>query len=119
MVAACGSDDEDGGGGAATKEQPSGGAAPDTDGAGSGVAVSMKDIKFIPMDVKVKAGDTVKWTNDDSIVHTVTKTSGPGAKFDSGNVDGGGTFEQKLDDAGKIDYVCTIHPQQTGTITVE
>ncbi|MBA3298786.1 MAG: cupredoxin domain-containing protein, partial [Thermoleophilaceae bacterium] len=80
---------------------------------------SMKDIKFVPMDVTVKAGGTIKWTNDDSIVHTVTKTNGPGAKFDSGNVSGGETFEQKFEERGKIDYFCTIHPQQTGTITVE
>ena len=31
----------------------------------------------------------------------------------------GDTFTQKFDAPGTIDYVCTIHPQQTGTITVE
>jgi len=117
-VAGCGSDDEDGTE-AKTSEQPSGGAAPDTGGAASSVSVNMKNTEFLPMDVKVKVGGTIKWTNGDSFSHTVTKGSGPGAKFDSGNVAGGGTFEQKFDEAGKIDYVCTIHPQQTGTITVE
>ena len=68
---------------------------------------------------RVKAGGTITWTNEDSFAHTVTKGSGPGAKFDSGTVDGGGTFKHKFDTAGKIDYVCTIHPNQTGTITVE
>jgi len=29
------------------------------------------------------------------------------------------TFEQTFDAAGKVDYVCTIHPNQTGTVTVE
>ncbi|MBA3299463.1 MAG: cupredoxin domain-containing protein [Thermoleophilaceae bacterium] len=115
LVAGCGGDDEGDGGGGQTAEQPAE-TSPATSG---GVTVSMKDIKFVPMDVTVKAGGTIKWTNDDSIVHTVTKTSGPGAKFDSGNVSGGETFEQKFEETGKIDYFCTIHPQQTGTITVE
>ncbi|MGI9081648.1 MAG: cupredoxin domain-containing protein [Thermoleophilaceae bacterium] len=119
LVAGCGGDDEDDGkadgGSVPTAEQPA-----ETDATtGGGAAVSMKDIKFIPMDVTVKVGATIKWTNDDSIIHTVTKTSGPGGEFDSGNVAGGDTFEQKFEKPGKVDYVCKIHPQQTGTITVE
>lgn len=122
VAAGCGSDDDEDGGSAQTTEQPpqSDTAEPATGGAAAGdtTAVSMKDIEFVPMDVTVKAGATIKWTNDDSITHTVTKTGGPGKEFDSGNVAGGGTFEQTFDTPGKIDYVCTIHPQQTGTITV-
>ncbi len=79
----------------------------------------MKDTRFVPMNVTVSVGGTIKWTNDDPIPHTVTKGSGPGPKFDSGTVDEGGTFEQKFDTAGTIDYVCKIHPNQTGSITVE
>ena len=120
LAAGCGGDDEDDSGSAETAEQPAQEPADDTGATASGgVTVSMKDIKYVPMDVKVKSGATVKWTNDDSITHTVTKTSGPGEEFDSGNVAGGGEFEQKFEEAGEIDYVCTIHPQQTGTITVE
>ena len=116
----CGDDEEDGGGSAQTTQEPadpgmgSGGAA-----AADTVRVGMKDIEYVPQDVKVKAGGTVKWTNSDAVTHTVTKESGPGGKFDSGNMAVGATFEQKFDTPGKVDYVCTIHPNQTGTVTVE
>jgi plastocyanin len=121
--AACGGDDDDddGGGGSAatttTEQTDTGGGA--TKPAGGSETVDIKDIQFNPKDVTVKAGTTITWTNSDSIPHTVTKEGGPGADFDSGNVDAGGTFEQTFDEPGKIDYVCTIHPGQSGTITVQ
>jgi len=120
VAAGCGSDSKKDSGSAKTPEQPAQPAkkAPATGGGGA-VAVTMKNTQFVPMEIKVKAGGTVTWTNKDSFPHTVTKGSGPGAKFDSGTVDGGGTFKQKFDKPGTIDYVCTIHPNQTGTITVE
>ena len=122
VAAGCGDDDDDDGGGggsgeATTRqpaEQPS-----TTGGTPTVVKVSMKDTLFIPKDVRVSVGGTIKWTNDDSFAHTVTKGSGPGPAFDSGTVDGGETFQQKFDTAGTIDYVCKIHPNQTGSITVE
>jgi plastocyanin len=119
VATGCGSDDnsdDNGGDNASTPAQP---AAPSTGTAKSAVAVVMKNTRFVPMNIKVKKGGTITWTNKDPFAHTVTKGSGPGAKFDSGQVDGGGTFKQKFRTAGKIDYVCTIHPNQTGTITVE
>ncbi len=79
----------------------------------------MKDIQYVPKDVTVKKGGTVTWTNSDTVAHTVTKESGPGAEFDSGNLDVDATFEQKFTAPGKVNYVCTIHPNQTGTVTVK
>ena len=113
-VAACGGDDDDDGGstGAATTEQP----APS---GGEAVTVDIPDISFDPADVTVKAGETVTWTNSDDIQHTVTQVGGPGPAFDSGNLDPGDEFEQTFDKKGKIDYVCTIHAGQEGSVTVE
>ena len=65
------------------------------------------------------AGGTITWTNEDSFAHNVTKESGPGPEFASDTMQEGDTFTQKFDTPGTIGYVCTIHPQQTGTITVE
>ena len=123
--AGCGGDDEEdtGGSSPAPAEEPTGKSDADAgSGGGSGgkaVKVDMKDTTFVPMEVSVATGGTITWTNSDSFAHTVTKEAGPGPEFDSGNVDGGGTFKQKFAAAGTIDYVCNIHPTQTGTITVE
>ena len=122
-LAACGGDDEDddGGssGGATTTEQTDTGAAP-ADKAAEIVEVDIPSISFDPENVTVKAGTTVKWTNSDDLPHTVTKTDGPGADFDSGNMEAGGAeFEHTFEEKGKFDYVCQIHPDQAGTVTVE
>lgn len=91
--------------------------APSSAATANTVQVSMKQIKFIPENVTVKVGQKILWTNNDGqIPHTVTATKG--ATFDSGNVAGGGTFDYTPTKAGTIDYVCTIHSGQTGSITV-
>jgi plastocyanin len=113
-LAACGDDDEEEAGTAPPSTTPTA-TAPGPQG--GEVRVSMKDIKFKPRDAKVKAGQKIVWTNDDPVAHTVTATTG--AKFDSGTVQPGARYEQTIDKRGKIDYVCTIHPNQTGTVTVQ
>ena len=119
-LVACGGDDDDdgggGGGGASTTEQPAG-------GDGGGVQVSLKNIEFNPNNVTVKPGETITFTNDESVPHDVHETSGPGHDFASGPDGGmqqGDTFELKLDQPGKYEYVCHVHaPGMAGTITVK
>ena len=82
----------------------------------AGATVALKNTSFQPGDIKVKAGQKITFTNDDSIAHTVTAVKG--AKFDSGTLDGGKTFAFTPEKAGTISYVCTFHPGMTGTITV-
>jgi plastocyanin len=86
---------------------------------GKVVHVRMKNIQFVPKSISVKAGTKVVWQNDDSVAHTVTKDSGPGAEFDSDQVGPGAKFEQTFTAPGKVSYVCTIHPNQDGTIVVK
>lgn len=86
---------------------------------GDAVQVVAQDTKFIPQAITVPAGGTITWTNEDSFAHNVTKEDGPGPDFASDTMQEGDTFTQKFDTPGTIGYVCTIHPQQTGTITVE
>ena len=109
-----------GGGGGASK-------TPAKPAAGSGgtaaktVQVSMKNIQFSPKSISVAKGATVKWTNNDSVNHDVTKKGGPGPQFasGSGNLAKGDTYEQTFKTAGQITYVCTVHPGMEGTITVK
>jgi plastocyanin len=93
--------------------------APPAKSGSSAVTVDMKDIKYVPQDVSVKRGGTITWTNSDQVPHTVTKEGGAGPEFDSGNIDANKTYRRTFSAAGRIDYVCTIHPNQKGTITVE
>ncbi|HKP20685.1 MAG TPA: plastocyanin/azurin family copper-binding protein [Thermoleophilaceae bacterium] len=121
-LAACGGDDDSGGGsgggGSSSGESNGGGAS-----AGGGASVGMKDIQFDPKDITVKAGETITFTNEESVPHDVHKESGPGGDFSSGPDGGmqqGDTFELKLDKPGTYDYVCHVHaPGMAGTITVK
>lgn len=128
VAAGCGDDDDDdgGGGGAATTEEPAGGGGEDDGGGddgggggggGGGAEVSEEGIAFNPGEVTVAVGDTVTWTNNDSVGHDVTADS-----FSSGDPGGmapGATFEQTFDEAGTFDYVCTVHPGMEGSVVVE
>jgi len=121
-LAACGGDDDDddGGGGATTTTEQTAPPAGGGGGGGETVTVDIPAIEFDPEEVTVEAGTTVKWTNTDDLPHTVTKDGGPGPDFDSGDLEpGSGEFEQTFDQPGTVDYVCTIHPGQAGTVIVE
>jgi plastocyanin len=115
-LAACGGDDGGGSGG-----EPSGGTS--SGGGGGAAQVSMENVQFDPKDLTVKAGETITFTNNESIPHDVHKTSGPGDDFSSGpsgGMDQGATFELTLDKPGKYEYVCNVHaPGMSGTITVK
>jgi len=125
VVAACGDDDDDEGGSADTTEEqaPAGGGGQEQQApAGEAVEVDIRNFAFSPDAVEVSKGATITWTNGDSAGHDVTKTGGPGPEFSSGDPGGmaqGDTYEETFNTAGKIDYVCTVHPQMKASITVK
>jgi len=78
--------------------------------------VTMRDIEFKPNKIDVKVGQTVKWVNEDSVEHDAVAENG---EFKSELFGQQGTFAYKTKKAGTINYVCTVHPGMTGTITVK
>ncbi len=90
-------------------------AADASDTPAEATAPVISDFSFVPDPISITAGDTVTWTNEDGFAHTVTADDD---SFDSGNIDGGATFEQTFDEAGEFTYHCNIHPQMTGTVSV-
>ena len=114
-VAGCGGGDDDngggGGGGTTTTEQST---APTS--TGGGASVTMKDIQFNPTQVKIKTGQTVTWTNDDSVGHDVTADSFKSGS--AGGINGGQSFQHTFKKAGTFSYVCTVHPGMKGTVVV-
>jgi plastocyanin len=94
-----------------------GGSSPAPASSGNTVTIDMKNIQFSPKDVTVKAGQTVKWVNQDTVDHDVKADSG--ASFKSDLFGKGESFEWKADKAGTVSYVCTVHPGMTGKLTVQ
>lgn len=78
--------------------------------------VTIIDFTFEPPELTAGVGDTVTWTNEDSVAHTVTSEGdGPLA---SGDLESGATYEATFDEPGTYDYLCTIHPTMRGTVEV-
>lgn len=67
----------------------------------------------------VNSGDTVKWTWDDNLPHTVTSTSGVDS-FDSGQLTGTNQeYSRVFTTVGATNYHCNFHPMMQGKITTQ
>ncbi len=83
--------------------------------AGSGVNVNLPG--YTPVDIVVVIGvnNTVRWTNNDNMPHTVTASDG---SFDSGKMNLGATYVYTFTKPGVYHYTCTYHNWMHGTVTV-
>jgi plastocyanin len=101
-------------------------------GGGKNAAVRVKLLAFSPGSLRVAAGTTVTWTDDEPVTHTVTSgavqnvdaTTGlragerPDGHFD-GRLDGTGkSFSFRFADAGEFTYFCSIHKGMNATVVV-
>ena len=86
--------------------------------------VSMDDNFFEPGTVTIEVGDSVTWTNDGRLPHTATAAG----EFDTGLLQPkdavfvgspGQSYTVTFNEAGTFPYICTIHPDMTGTVVVE
>ena len=80
---------------------------------GKTVDVTIQNFAFNPPSVEVSAGDTVRWTNKDTVEHTVN-----GPTFGSGPIPTGQNYEFLFTTPGVYNYNCSIHPDMKGTVTV-
>lgn len=85
MLAACGS---------------AGGSSP------GGPTVNMLDNEFSPKQIHINPGDTVTWTNNGQVAHTVTADD---HKFDSGDIAAGKTYSYTFTEPGTYAYYCALH----------
>jgi len=81
--------------------------------------VQVSNFQFSPSTINAKVGDTIVWTWVSGI-HTTTSTTVPAgaAMWDSPMSTSNKTFSYKLTTEGTYNFVCTFHPNMTGTITV-
>jgi plastocyanin len=83
---------------------------------GGQVAVSIMNFAYDPSPVEVAVGDTVTWTNNDSVPHTVTSSDG---SIQSGTMQPGQSFSYTFETAGSFDYHCEFHPNMSGQVVVQ
>jgi plastocyanin len=74
-------------------------------------SVSMIDDSFSPQTTTIAPGDTVTWTNNGSMNHTVTADDG---SFSSGTILPGNSFTHTFSTVGNFPYYCQFHGASGG-----
>ncbi len=74
----------------------------------------------------VPVSASIKWVNEDSVLHSATSGTGPsdddlGSAFDTGLLTGGKEYTIAASEigAGEYTYFCIAHPFMVGTLTIE
>ena len=128
-LSGCGDDDEGSSGDSAAESGSvyGGGSGSDADSApeeegasGDAAATNAASVEIVefaydPVDVTVKVGGTIEWTNSDTAPHTATAEDD---SFDTGSLDKGDTAKITFDEAGTFEYICTFHPFMNATVEV-
>ena len=80
------------------------------------VEVNIGNFFFDPAVIYIDSGQTVRWTNTVSVIHTTTSNDGV---WDSGDMGLNDMFDFTFDTTGVFDYVCTYHAgTMMGTVIV-
>ena len=77
--------------------------------------VHIKDLKYTPPTITIKAGQAITWLNDDDKDHTVVADDG---SFESDNLGNGEKFKFTFKKKGKFSYHCKYHPREKGVVIV-
>ena len=78
--------------------------------------VTIDDFTFVPKELTVAVGTTVKWVNHDDTPHIVVDKN---KAFRSKALDTNGSFSFTFASAGTFDYFCGLHPHMVGKIIVQ
>jgi plastocyanin len=85
------------------------------------IVVLKNMLKLNPDKIVIKAGETIRWTNQDGRKHFLASVPGSGesdeleifALMEPGNV-----YQHTFNQPGEYPYFCFIHNQMTGHVTV-
>lgn len=77
--------------------------------------LAIRDFAFTPQDFSVPVGTTVTATNHDGATHNWTSST---AMLRSGDLRTNQSYSFTFRTPGRFDFMCTIHPSMTGSVTV-
>ncbi len=75
--------------------------------------VEIKEGKFNPTEFMIVEGFSVRWTNMDTVEHTVTSNI-----FNSGIIEPNQTWSYTFNEIGTFEYHCTQHPNMKAKVEV-
>ncbi|WP_067818864.1 cupredoxin domain-containing protein [Nocardia inohanensis] len=118
VVAGCGSDSPKSGTVSATAAASSSAAVPSGPRPAATTTVAVDDMRFSPANVTVKVGDTVTWKFSDKAPHAV-QGIGDAAMGINSPITRTGEWSYTFTTAGTFRYLCPLHPEMKGVVTVE
>ncbi|MEU7218035.1 cupredoxin domain-containing protein [Nocardia iowensis] len=117
LLAGCGGGDS--GPAATTTKRPT---TPTSQPAGdpkpAAVTVDVSDMKFSPAEVTIKTGDIITWHFSDKAPHNVQGIGDKAMGLNSPIIDKG-DWSYTFTVPGTYRYLCSLHPEMRGTITVQ
>ena len=77
--------------------------------------VEIKSFKFHPEVIRVRGGDSIRWTNKDVAPHTATADE---SGWDTGELARNETAEIQVTEGMETSYFCVFHPHMKGRIEI-
>jgi len=77
--------------------------------------VEIRNLEFIPKELKAAPGDTITWINYDLVPHTVTADD---ESWDSGLIGAQGQWQTVVKGDMHATYLCRYHPYMTGRLQI-
>lgn len=82
------------------------------------VEVRMEKMQFIPAEIRIQPGDTVRWVSTEKRGYHTVWFQAEGLD-ESEPMFTGETWQRRFDEPGSHDYVCGPHPDMRGRVIVE
>ena len=78
--------------------------------------IEIRSFEFHPSLIKVRVGDTIRWTNKDLAPHTATADE---FGWDTGALERGDSGEISATEGMETTYFCVFHPHMKGRIEID
>ena len=88
------------------------------DGDGDGLLVIIKDFKFIPQEITVKRGQTLRWENQEKRQYHSVWFEALGEEEPEDYLFPDDSYEREFKEAGSFPYRCGPHPEMLGEVHV-
>jgi plastocyanin len=80
--------------------------------------ITQKGRLFSVESITIKKGDTITFSNDDTVPHNILSLSS-GSEFNLGSQQPGSSTPVTFNTAGEFDVTCAIHPRMKLAVKVE
>lgn len=82
------------------------------------VEVRMEKMQFVPAEIRIKPGDTVRWVSAEKRGYHTVWFQAEGLD-ESEPLFTGDSWQRSFDQPGSHDYICGPHPDMRGRVIVE